>query len=168
MNHAVEEFSLTRAFARKGWNVASRTERSRGETMIPVAKIGKPHCFLVHAIAPDDLSAAEANDLLNQYVADPSRGMAIWHDHFIGSPGGTVILFVDQESQRQALTELGTLEGWQVTVHPLIFSHSPSAFDEQIAYTLRAYRNTDWATLQLDQRPHYGNPQIEAETASES
>jgi hypothetical protein len=168
MNHAVEEFSLTRAFARKGWNVASRTERSQGETMIPVAKIGKPRCFLVHAIAPSGLSASDANALLNQYVAHPARGLAIWHDHFIGTSGGTAIFFVEHESQRQALTGHGTLEGWQVTVHPLIFSHSPSAFDEQIAYTLRAYRNTDWAALQLEQRPHYSNPQIEAETASES
>ena len=165
MNRTVTEFGLTRAFARKGWNVAIHI---RGETMIPVAKIGKPRCFLVHAIAPINLSASDANNCFNQYVSDPSRGLAIWHDHFIGAPGGTAIFFVENDAQRQALTESGTLEDWQISVHPLIFSHSPSAFDEQIAYTLRAYRNTDWAALQLEQRPHYGNARLEAQTASES
>jgi hypothetical protein len=165
MNRGVEGFGLTRAFARKGWNVAIYT---RGASMIPVTNISKPRCFLVHTVAPNGLSAKDANNRFNQYVSDPSRGLAIWHDHFIGTPGGTAIFFAENESQRHALTETGTLEGWQVSVHPLIFSHSPSAFDEQIAYTLHAYRNADWATLQLEQRPHYGNPQIEAETASES
>jgi hypothetical protein len=165
MNHRAEGFGLTRAFARKDWNIAIHT---RGEIMIPVTKIGKPRCFLVHAIAPSGLSASDANDRLNKYVSDPSRGLAIWHDHFIGAPGGTAIFFVEDDAQRHALTESGTLDGWRVTVHPLVFSHSPSAFDEQITYTLRVYRNADWAALQLEQRPHYGNPQIEAETASES
>jgi hypothetical protein len=168
MNRVIEGFGLTRAFARKGWNVATHTETSRGETMIPVAKISKPRCFLVHAIAPSNLSARDANNSLNEYVTDPSRGLAIWHDHFIGTPGGSAIFFVENDAQRHALTEAGTLEGWQVSIHPLIFSHSPSAFDEQIAYTLRAYRNADWAALQLEQRPHYGNARLEAETASES
>ena len=165
MNRAVEGFGLTRAFAHKGWNIASH---ARGEPMIPVTNIGKPRCFLVHAIAPNGLSTKDANHQLNQYVQNPSRGLAIWHDHFIGNPGGTAIFFVENDAQRQALTQIGTLEGWQVSIQPLIFSHSPSAFDEQIAYTLRAYRNADWAALQLEQRPHYGNFQIEAETASES
>jgi hypothetical protein len=168
MNRAIEGFGLTRAFARKGWNTAIRTEQSRGETMIHVAKISKPRCFLVHATAPSNLSAHDANDNLNDYVTDPSRGLAIWHDHFIGTPGGTAIFFVENDAQRHALTEAGTLEGWRISVHPLIFSHSPSAFDEQIAYTMRAYRNADWGTLQLEQRPHYGNARLEAETASES
>ena len=136
--------------------------------MIPVAKIGKPRCFLVHAIAPSHLSASDANNRFNQYVSDPSRGLAIWHDHLIGAPGGTAIFFAEDDTQRHALTEPGTLEDWRVSVHTLIFSHSPSAFDEQIAYTLRAYRNTDWAALQLEQRPHYGDARLEAQTASES
>lgn len=168
MNRVIEGFGLTQAFARKGWNVAIRTEPSRGAIMIPVTTISKPRCFLVHAIAPSELSARDANDGLNKYLSDPSRGLAIWHDHFIGAPGGTAIFFAENDAQRHALTEPGTLEGWQVSVHPLIFSHSPSAFDQQITYTLQAYRNADWAALQLEQRPHYGNARLEAETASES
>jgi hypothetical protein len=54
-----------------------------------------------------------------------------------------------------------------VDIQPLIFSHSPSAFDEQIAFTLQAYRGVDWELLQKDKRPAYGNPSREAETAQE-
>jgi hypothetical protein len=54
-----------------------------------------------------------------------------------------------------------------VEVQPLIFSHSPSAFDEQVSFTLRAYRGVDWETLQKERRPSYGNPSREAETAEE-
>jgi hypothetical protein len=59
------------------------------------------------------------------------------------------------------------LEGWHVEIQPLIFSHSPSALDAQIAFTLRAYRGVDWETLQKDNRPAYGSPNREAETAEE-
>lgn len=113
--------------------------------------IRKPRCFLVYALAPESLLAAEANRLLN----------------FIGARGGVVVFFVETEAQRQALLEPGELEGWQVAIHPLIFSYSPSAFDEQIAFTLRRYRGADWETLRYERRPSYGNPRREAETAQE-
>jgi hypothetical protein len=45
------------------------------------------------------------------------------------------------------------LAGWQVEIQPLIFSHSPSAFDAQIAFTLKAYCGVDWETLQEEARP---------------
>jgi hypothetical protein len=131
-------------------------------------KIQKPRCFLVYAVAPQRLPAAKANALFNAYVADPKRGLSLFHDHFIGQPGGVAVFFVETEDQREALKDFGQLEAWNVTVHPLIFSYSPAAFDEQIAYTLEAYRSADWATLQQDKRPSYGNPSQEAETAEES
>ena len=59
------------------------------------------------------------------------------------------------------------LVGWHVEIQPLIFSHSPSAFDEQIAFTLRAYSGVTWETLRKEQRPSFGNPSREAETAEE-
>jgi hypothetical protein len=136
--------------------------------MIPVTKIGKPRCFLVHALAPHGLNPGQANSQFNRYIADPTRGLAVWHDHFIGTPGGTALFFAENDAHRHALTEPGPLEGWQVSVHPLVYSRSPSALDEQIAYTLRTYRDADWATLQLEQRPHDGDSRLEAETASES
>lgn len=63
--------------------------------------------------------------------------------------------------------QLEQLAGWHVAVHPLIFSRSPAAFDEQIAFTLREYRQRDWETLQREQRPRYGNAGLEAQTAQE-
>jgi hypothetical protein len=131
-------------------------------------KIQKPRCFLVYALAPDSLSAAKANELFNTYVAEPKRGLALFHDHFIGQRGGIAIFFLETDAEREALKEFGELEDWNVHIHPLIFSYSPAAFDEQIAYTLRAYRNADWENLQQDKRPSYGNPRQEAETAEEA
>ena len=58
-------------------------------------------CHLVYALAPDGTSAREANDLLNEYVADRSRGLAVWHDHFIGEHGGTVVLEVRDKRRRR-------------------------------------------------------------------
>ena len=60
------------------------------------------------------------------------------------------------------------LAGWTYSVQPLIFSRGPGAFDEQIAYTLRAYRDTDWDVLRQEERPSYGNPSDEAATAEEA
>ncbi len=131
-------------------------------------KIQKPRCFLVYALAPENLPAAKANELFNAYVADSQRGLALFHDHFIGQRGGVAVFFVEKEIEREALKDLGELKGWSVSIHPLIFSYNPAAFDEQIAYTLKTYRNKDWETLQQEQRPSYGNPSREAETAEEA
>ncbi|MGB8981223.1 MAG: hypothetical protein WCC12_05065, partial [Anaerolineales bacterium] len=75
--------------------------------------------------------------------------------------------FVETPAERDALLSQKYLEGWHVEIQPLIFSHSPSAFDAQIAFTLKAYRGIDWEVLQHEQRPAYGNPSREAETAQE-
>jgi hypothetical protein len=132
-----------------------------------VKRIRKPRCFLLYALAPGDMPAAEANRILNAFIGDPALPLAIFHDHFIGQPGGIVIFFVETTQERDVLLAQTYLEGWQVEIQPLIFSHSPSAFDEQIAFTLRAYRGVNWETLQKEQRPSFGNPSREAETAEE-
>jgi len=54
-----------------------------------------------------------------------------------------------------------------VEYRPMIFSYSPSAFDEQVAFTLKAYRDVNWENLQQEKRPAYGNAAREAETAQE-
>lgn len=105
--------------------------------------IRNPRCFLVYALAPEGVSPAEANRLLNAYVADEGRGLAVHHDHFIGQPGGVAVFFAETAAQRAALADPGPLAGWRVEVRPLIFSRSPSGFDEQVAFTLRAYRKAD-------------------------
>ena len=130
-------------------------------------RIRKPRCFLLYALAPGDLSAAEANHIFNNFIADPSLPLAVFHDHFIGQPGGLAIFYVDSPESRDALLAQKHLEGWQVEYQPLIFSYSPSAFDEQTAFTLKAYRGLDWEALQKEKRPAYGNPSREAETAQE-
>ena len=130
-------------------------------------RIRKPRCFLLYALAPSDMPAAEANHALNTFIGDPALPLAIFHDHFIGQPGGIVIFYVETTEERDALLAQTYLQGWHVEIQPLIFSRSPSAFDEQIAFTLRAYRSVDWESLQKEERPSYGNPSREAETAEE-
>ncbi|HSL44694.1 MAG TPA: hypothetical protein VK897_14755 [Anaerolineales bacterium] len=130
-------------------------------------RIRKPRCFVLYALAPVDMPAAEANRILNAFLGDPALPLAIFHDHFIGQPGGIVIFYVETPQARDALLTQNYLDGWHVEIQPLIFSHSPSAFDEQITFTLRAYRGVDWASLRRDKRPSYGNPSREAETAEE-
>ena len=130
-------------------------------------RIQKPRCFLLYAIAPKDMPAAEANHILNDFIGNPALPLAIFHDHFIGQPGGIVIFYVETPEQRDALLAQTHLDGWHVEVQPLIFSRSPAALDEQIAFTLRAYRGVNWEMLQKEQRPSFGNPSHEAETAQE-
>ena len=130
-------------------------------------RIQKPRCFLVYALAPENLPAAEANLIFNNFIGDLNLPLAIYHDHFIGQPGGFAIFYVDTPQARDILLNQKHLEGWQVDYQPLIFSYSPSAFDEQIAFTLKAYRGMDWEDLQKEQRPSYGDPRREAEIAEE-
>lgn len=132
-----------------------------------INRIQKPRCFLLYALAPSGMPASDANRILNAFIGDPSLPPAIFHDHFIGQAGGVVIFYVETTQERDALLAQNHLEGWRVEIQPLIFSHSPSAFDEQIAFTLRAYRGLSWEELQQDSRPAYGNPSREAETAEE-
>lgn len=129
--------------------------------------IRQPRCFLVYALAPKGFNAAEANQAFNAYVADGALPLALYHDHFIGQPGGVALFYVSNPKERDALLESEHLRDWEVQIQPLIFSRSPAAFDEQIAFTLRAYREADWESLQREQRPSYGSPRREAESAQE-
>ena len=97
-------------------------------------------CHLVYALAPAGVSAREANDLLNEYVADESRGLAVWHDHFVGEHGGAVVLDARSEDEEARLADPGPLAGWQLSVHPLTFSLSAIGFSAQTSFTLEQYR----------------------------
>ena len=130
-------------------------------------RIQKPRCFLVYALAPENLPAAEANRVFNDFIGDRALPLVIYHDHFIGQAGGLAIFYVDTSAARDRLLNQKHLEGWQVDIQPLVFSYSPSAFDEQTAFTLKAYRSLDWEDLQKEKRPSYGDPGREAETAEE-
>lgn len=135
--------------------------------MKEIRRTQNPRCFLVYALAPADMPAAEANRAFNQFVSDRTLPLVVTHDHFIGHPGGFAIFVVQSVAERDRLLDGERLPDWQVEFHPLIFSRSPAEFDEQIVFTLRAYRDKDWETLQRDQRPMYGNPRREAETVVE-
>lgn len=127
----------------------------------------KPRCFLVYALAPEGLAAAEANRQFNAFVADEGLPLVLFHDHFIGRPGGVAVFFAETAEERETLARLTLLREWRVELRPLVFARNPAAFDEQISFTLRSYRNKDWEVLQREQRPSYGDPIREAETASE-
>jgi hypothetical protein len=97
-------------------------------------------CYLVYALAPQGTRARDANDRLNEYVADGRRGLAVWHDHFVGVHGGTVVLEIRSDEERALLDDPGPLSGWQLSVHRLTFSLSAVGFAAQTAFTLERYR----------------------------
>jgi hypothetical protein len=80
--------------------------------------------LVIYVLATDGTTAREANDRLKEYVADRRRGLAVWHDHFVGVHGGTVVLDVHSDEEQALLDDPGPLVGWQVSVHPLTFSLS--------------------------------------------
>jgi len=104
-------------------------------------------CVLVHALAPDGTTARQANDLLNEYVADRRRGLAVWHDHFVGVHGGAVVLDVRSDGEQALLDDPGPLAGWQPSVHPLTFSLSAVGFAAQTSFTLEQYRDVSLEEL---------------------
>ena len=130
----------------------------------------RPRCYVLYALAPEGMAMRAANDGINALVGDKMLPLAIFHDHFLDRPGGLAVFHTQSVAEIEAL-DYGIakhLDGWRVEARPLIFSHSPSAFDEQIAYTLRTYRDEDWAVVQTLNRPAYGNPAREAETGIEN
>ena len=108
-------------------------------------------CYLVYALAPDGTSAREANDRLNEYVADAQRGLAVWHDHFIGQHGGAVVLDVRSDEEEALLDEPGALAGWRLSVHPLTFSLSALGFSAQTSFTLEQYRGVSLDELAVSE-----------------
>jgi hypothetical protein len=106
-----------------------------------------PRCYLIHALAPAGSTPREANDRLNEYVADTQRGLAVWHDHFLGEHGGAVVLEVRTEEERALLEDPGPLAGWRLTIHPLMYALTAVGFDALTAFTLERYRGVDLAEL---------------------
>lgn len=132
-----------------------------------IARLRKPRCILLYSLAPEGVTAAEANHAFNEFVADDSLPLVLWHDHFIGEPGGVAIIYTEKSEEREALVHQEHLDGWRTELRPLIFSFGPAAFDEQIRFTLQAYRGMQWDKLRTEERPSYGEPRREAETARE-
>jgi hypothetical protein len=108
-------------------------------------------CHLVYALAPPGVSAREANDLLNEYVADASRGLAVWHDHFVGEHGGAVVLDTRSDDEEARLGDAGPLQGWRLSIHPLTFSLSAVGFSAQTSFTLEQYRGVSLDELAAEE-----------------
>lgn len=131
------------------------------------ADLRHPRCVLVYALAPREMPASEANQIFNKFIGDTDLPLVVFHDHFIGHAGGVAIFYVKSGEEMDSLFHQTHLPGWTLDFRPLVFSHSPAAFDEQIAFTLKAYRSVDWERLQREDRPQYGGATDAPEPAEE-
>ncbi|MGD0189430.1 MAG: hypothetical protein ABSD74_01680 [Rhizomicrobium sp.] len=136
------------------------------------ARTKRPRCYLVYAGAPDGTAMRAANDAINAInalVGDEALPLCFFHDHFLDRPGGLAVFYVTSHADVDAIDEgiVRHLKDWNAEARPLIFSFNPAAFDEQIAYTLRTYRDKDWSELKTHTRPAYANPFREAEAGIE-
>jgi hypothetical protein len=114
----------------------------------------RSRCFLVYAVAPEGMSARDANELLNRYIGEPGRGLIVSHDHFIGRPhGGFAVFEVRSEDEEAKLADPGALDGWEITSHPLTFSLTAVGFVAQADFTLRNYGGTSLAALEEAEQP---------------
>ncbi len=79
----------------------------------------KNRCYLVYAKAPSDASVRASNHRFNDYIADRGRGIVVFHDHFVGIPGGIAVFDVQTEDEAMMLDDAGPLEGWAIEVYGL-------------------------------------------------
>ena len=101
---------------------------------------GRQRCYLVYAVAPDGVSARQANELLNEYISDSRRGFVVFHDHFTGKPHGGFAVFDVRDPEAHALlADPGPLDGWDVSTHALTFSLAATGFAAQMELTAEAY-----------------------------
>lgn len=97
----------------------------------------------MYALAPEAVTAREANDLLNEYIGDRRRGIIVFHDHFTGRPhGGVAVWDVRSDEEAALLDDPGPLAGWTLTTHPLTFSLTANGFAAQTSLTLESYGGT--------------------------
>ena len=109
-------------------------------------------CHVVYAIAPEGVSAREANDLLNEYVEDRRRGISVFHDHFTGKPhGGIAVWDVRDEAEEALLNDPGPLAGWDLRSHALTFALTAVGFAAQIDFSLEHYADTSPAQLEVEE-----------------
>ena len=121
------------------------------------AEFGKRRCYLVYALAPEGTSAREANATFNEYVADTRRGLAVFHDHFVGRHGGVAVFDIRSEEELGALADPSPLEDWELEVRPLTFALTATGFIAQTEFTLDRYRGITLAELAAEEErdPRY-------------
>ena len=113
----------------------------------------KARCHLVYALAPEGVSARQANEQLNEYINEPGRGLIVSHDHFIGRHGGFAVFEVRTEDVEAKLADPGPLMGWEITTHPLTFSLTAVGFVAQADFTLRNYGGASLEELEAAEQP---------------
>ncbi|HEX6491473.1 MAG TPA: hypothetical protein VF002_08910 [Gaiellaceae bacterium] len=112
----------------------------------------KRRCHLVYALAPEAIGAREANDCLNEYIADRRRGIAVFHDHFTGRPrGGIAVWEIRSEEEHALLLDPGPLEGWELRIHPLMYSLATGGFAALIDLNLARFAGTSLARLAAEE-----------------
>ncbi len=118
-----------------------------------IVGVVKDRCYLVYALAPDDVGAREANERLNRYIGDATRGVPVVHDHFVGRHGGFAVFHVRNDEERARLEDPGPLAGWEIEIHPLTFALSPVGFAAQVDFTLESYAGTALDRLRAEEQP---------------
>ena len=122
--------------------------------MTPAFRRGQARCYLVYALAPNGVSARKANEALNAYIEDRSRGLPVFHDHFTQKPhGGVAVQYLASAEELARLDDPGPLEGWELTVHPLVFALAPLGFLAQTEFTIEAYGRTTLEELRSAEEP---------------
>ena len=111
----------------------------------------RDRCYLVYALAPKGVTARQANELLNEYVGDRTRGVPVFHDHFVGRRGGVAVFHVRSEEEQARLDDPGPLAGWSLEIHPLTFALSPVGFAAQTEFTFDAYGGTSLDQLSAEE-----------------
>ena len=107
----------------------------------------RERCYFVYALAPEGVTARQANELLNEYIGDRSRGVVVMHDQFVGRHGGFAVLHVRNDGELARLDDPGPLAGWRLDVHPLTFALTAVGFVAQVDFTLENYAGTTLAEL---------------------
>jgi hypothetical protein len=113
----------------------------------------RSRCFLVYALAPESMSARDANELLNEYIGQSSRGQIVSHDDFIGQPRGALRSWKCETRTRRRSSPTSGPRG--------LGGHEPAAdlladrgrFVAQSDFTLRNYGGTSLAELEEAEEP---------------
>jgi hypothetical protein len=110
-------------------------------------------CYVVYALAPAGMSARDANERFNDYIADGRRGICVFHDHFVGEHGGVAVFEIRDESELAAVHDPGPLADWHMRVHGLTFALTAVGFAAQTDFTLEQYRQTTLEELRAAEAP---------------
>ncbi len=105
----------------------------------PLQRKGQ-RCYLVFGYAPDETSMSDANTQFNAYVGNKSRGLVLFHDHFVDKVGGVAIFYIENDDEWELIHSAEELSGWDIQIHPFIYADNPKRFFYQIDFTMSVYR----------------------------